>query len=76
MFAGAVIAREYGLPCIVGATHATQIFQMGMWFRFKNIYYDEMIVKLFIAGDIVRLNGSTGVLEKISDKPLVDINED
>ncbi|XP_059474516.1 putative phosphoenolpyruvate synthase [Neocloeon triangulifer] len=52
---GAVIAREYGLPCIVGATNATQIFRTG---------------------DIVRLNGSLGVLEKISDKPLVDINDD
>ncbi|XP_014470247.1 PREDICTED: putative phosphoenolpyruvate synthase isoform X3 [Dinoponera quadriceps] len=26
---GAVVAREYGLPCIVGAKHATQIFQTG-----------------------------------------------
>ncbi|CAG7728499.1 unnamed protein product [Allacma fusca] len=26
---GAVVAREYGLPCIVGATHATKIFKTG-----------------------------------------------
>ncbi|CAG9581183.1 unnamed protein product [Danaus chrysippus] len=26
---GAVIAREYGLPCVVGATHATDIFNTG-----------------------------------------------
>ncbi|RWS00517.1 putative phosphoenolpyruvate synthase-like protein [Dinothrombium tinctorium] len=26
---GAVIAREYGLPCIIGATNATQIFKTG-----------------------------------------------
>ncbi|XP_077282563.1 rifampicin phosphotransferase-like isoform X1 [Temnothorax americanus] len=26
---GAVVAREYGLPCIVGAKNATQVFQMG-----------------------------------------------
>jgi len=26
---GAVVAREYGLPCIVGATNATRIFKTG-----------------------------------------------
>lgn len=26
---GAVVAREYGLPCIVGAKGATQVFQTG-----------------------------------------------
>jgi len=26
---GAVIAREYGLPCLVGANGATQIFKTG-----------------------------------------------
>lgn len=26
---GAVIAREYGLPCIVGAANATDIFKTG-----------------------------------------------
>ncbi|XP_065335145.1 rifampicin phosphotransferase-like isoform X2 [Cloeon dipterum] len=52
---GAVIAREYGVPCIVGATNATHIFRTG---------------------DIVRLNGSMGVLEKISEKQLVDLNAD
>ncbi|XP_045447354.1 putative phosphoenolpyruvate synthase [Melitaea cinxia] len=26
---GAVIAREYGLPCIVGAMHATELFKTG-----------------------------------------------
>ncbi|KAL0901785.1 hypothetical protein ABMA27_006958 [Loxostege sticticalis] len=41
---GAVIAREYGLPCIVGATHATDMFKTG---------------------DMVRLTGSKGVIEKV-----------
>ncbi|XP_063838558.1 uncharacterized protein Mb2073c-like [Ostrinia nubilalis] len=41
---GAVIAREYGLPCIVGATHATDMFHTG---------------------DMVRLVGSKGVIEKV-----------
>lgn len=27
---GAVVAREYGLPCIIGATGATKIFCTGM----------------------------------------------
>lgn len=26
---GAVVAREYGLPCIVGAKHATHVFHTG-----------------------------------------------
>ena len=26
---GAVVAREYGLPCVVGAEGATTIFQTG-----------------------------------------------
>ena len=26
---GAVIAREYGLPCLVGANGATQVFKTG-----------------------------------------------
>ncbi|KAF4524984.1 hypothetical protein B566_EDAN011912 [Ephemera danica] len=46
---GAVVAREYGLPCIVGASNATYIFKTG---------------------DLVRLNGGTGLLEKISKDPL------
>lgn len=33
--AGAVIAREYGLPCIVGATHATDIFKTGDYVRLR-----------------------------------------
>lgn len=44
MFLGAVIAREYGLPCIVGAAHATDIFKTG---------------------DLVRLSGTRGVVEKV-----------
>ncbi|KAM3967601.1 putative phosphotransferase YvkC [Aphomia sociella] len=46
---GAVIAREYGLPCIVGAMDATNIFKTG---------------------DIVRLSGTKGLIEKVqvSDK--------
>ena len=27
---GAVVAREYGLPCIVGAVNATRIFKTGL----------------------------------------------
>lgn len=28
---GAVVAREYGLPCIVGAINATKIFKTGLF---------------------------------------------
>ena len=28
---GAVVAREYGLPCVVGAEGATTIFQTGTY---------------------------------------------
>lgn len=48
---GAVIARECGLPCIVGATGATDIFRTG---------------------DLVRLSGNTGLLEKVSTEPAQD----
>lgn len=41
---GAVIAREYGLPCIVGAAFATDIFKTG---------------------DLIRLSGAKGIVEKI-----------
>lgn len=35
---GAVVAREYGLPCIVGAKSATQVFQTGLYtFLYYNI---------------------------------------
>lgn len=44
LIAGAVIAREYGLPCIVGATDATDIFRTG---------------------DMVRLSGTNGTLERV-----------
>lgn len=30
---GAVVAREYGLPCVVGAVNATKAFQDGDWVR-------------------------------------------
>lgn len=50
---GAVIARECGLPCIVGAAGVTNIFQTG---------------------DLVRLNGSTGLLEKVQTDPLESDN--
>ncbi|XP_059048058.1 putative phosphoenolpyruvate synthase [Achroia grisella] len=48
---GAVIAREYGLPCIVGAMDATDIFKTG---------------------DIVRLSGTKGLIEKVqmSEQPV------
>ncbi|XP_018056708.1 PREDICTED: uncharacterized protein LOC108692779 isoform X2 [Atta colombica] len=40
---GAVVAREYGLPCIVGAKGATQVFQTSkvshVTLRIKMIYY-------------------------------------
>ncbi|KAJ8735386.1 hypothetical protein PYW07_007006 [Mythimna separata] len=41
---GAVIAREYGLPCIVGAMNATDVFKTG---------------------DLVRLSGTKGTIEKV-----------
>ncbi|XP_052739556.1 putative phosphoenolpyruvate synthase [Bicyclus anynana] len=34
---GAVIAREYGLPCIVGATHATDLFTTGDSVRLSGV---------------------------------------
>lgn len=30
---GAVVAREYGLPCIVGAKNATEVFETGKELR-------------------------------------------
>jgi len=72
---GAVIAREYGLPCIVGATNATRFFRTGKLLLLY-IFYAKKIIKNICLGDIVRLNGSSGMLEKISEKPLVDLNED
>jgi rifampicin phosphotransferase len=30
---GAVIAREYGLPAVVGVEHATQLIKDGQWIR-------------------------------------------
>ncbi|OWF55492.1 phosphoenolpyruvate synthase [Mizuhopecten yessoensis] len=44
---GAVVAREYGLPCIVNVPNATQLFQ---------------------SGDIVRLNGKAGTIEKLENQ--------
>lgn len=38
---GAVVAREYGLPCIVGAKSATQVFQTGLYiFQCHDIRHD------------------------------------
>lgn len=48
---GAVVAREYGLPCIVGATNATNIIQDG-----------EQILMDATAGVIVKL-GKENVIE-------------
>ncbi|KAJ8967030.1 hypothetical protein NQ314_003147 [Rhamnusium bicolor] len=28
-FTGAVVAREYGLPCLVGVKNATKVFKTG-----------------------------------------------
>ncbi|XP_041975336.1 putative phosphoenolpyruvate synthase [Aricia agestis] len=42
---GAVIAREYGLPCIVGALGATDMFETG---------------------DMIRLSGTDGLIEKVN----------
>lgn len=39
-----MIAREYGLPCIVGAENATDMFRTG---------------------DMVRLSGDKGFVEKV-----------
>lgn len=38
---GAVVAREYGLPCIVGAKNATKVFQTG------NVLYITLCDKQF-----------------------------
>ncbi len=32
---GAVVAREYGLPCVVGVEGATAIFKNGKLFQYK-----------------------------------------
>ncbi|XP_026319467.1 uncharacterized protein LOC113229980 [Hyposmocoma kahamanoa] len=48
---GAVIAREYGLPCIVGAEGATEMFRTG---------------------DMVRLSGVKGFIEKVQLDKQVD----
>ncbi len=44
---GSIVAREYGIPAVVGVDQATP--------RLKT-------------GDRVRMNGSTGVIEVISEK--------
>ncbi|MEJ2485380.1 MAG: PEP/pyruvate-binding domain-containing protein, partial [Anaerolineales bacterium] len=41
---GAIVAREYGIPAVVGVNQATEIFHDG---------------------DRIRINGSTGLIEKI-----------
>ncbi|XP_038207779.1 putative phosphoenolpyruvate synthase [Zerene cesonia] len=48
---GAVIAREYGLPCLVGVGEATDVFKTG---------------------DIVRLSGNEGLIEKVSIEVTAD----
>ena len=45
---GAVVAREYGLPAVVGVEHATQLIRDGQR---------------------VRVNGSDGIVEILSDEP-------
>lgn len=35
LLVGAVVAREYGLPCIVGAINATKMFKTGKFHKFK-----------------------------------------
>ena len=41
---GAVVAREYGLPCLVGAQHATDLFQDG-----------DMVCLDTVRGELVKL---------------------
>ena len=41
---GAVVAREYGLPCLVGAQHATNLFQDG-----------DMVCLDTVRGELVKL---------------------
>ncbi|XP_023211452.1 uncharacterized protein LOC111614317 [Centruroides sculpturatus] len=43
---GAVVAREYGLPCIVGVHSASEVFRTG---------------------DIVLLDGNSGILQKVTE---------
>ncbi|XP_033762375.1 uncharacterized phosphotransferase YvkC-like [Pecten maximus] len=51
---GAVVAREYGLPCIVNVPNATKIFR---------------------SGDMVRLNGKAGTIEKLDDREKIETEE-
>nr|XP_034193199.1 uncharacterized protein LOC117610209 isoform X3 [Osmia lignaria]XP_034193200.1 uncharacterized protein LOC117610209 isoform X3 [Osmia lignaria] len=64
---GAVIAREYGLPCIVGANRATQFFRTGKILVFskekENGEYTRYI-NVF-SGDTVLLVADTGTLQLV-----------
>ncbi|CAH2102808.1 unnamed protein product [Euphydryas editha] len=51
---GAVIAREYGLPCIVGATHATELFKTGETIRLSG--YEGIVEKVSISQEDKKMN--------------------
>ncbi|HWC11938.1 MAG TPA: PEP-utilizing enzyme [Acidimicrobiales bacterium] len=56
---GAVIAREYGLPAVVGVEQATQLIQDGQLIRVHGTDgYVEILPRQTIAG---LPSGSTGV---------------
>lgn len=64
---GAVIAREYGLPCIIGAKKATQMFETGnisLYFKRKKRQVNLRDICTFL-GDTVLLTADTGVLQLV-----------
>ena len=63
---GAVVAREYGLPCVVGAEGATTIFQTGEYI-YNAIFYTILYFPFIYLGDIVSINGEQGIVSKCKD---------
>jgi phosphoenolpyruvate synthase/pyruvate phosphate dikinase len=45
---GAVVAREYGLPCVVGVEGATSIFRNGEFSKFQKLYNFFVFVLGFV----------------------------
>ena len=72
---GAVVAREYGLPCVVGAEGATTIFQTGALSKrdmnseyiYNAISYTILYFPFIYLGDIVSINGEQGIVSKCKD---------
>ncbi|XP_037088269.1 putative phosphoenolpyruvate synthase [Pollicipes pollicipes] len=55
---GAVVAREYGLPCVVGATGATDLIQSG-----------DIVILDGTLGTITRLQPSSDAPESVAEVP-------